>query len=188
MTLHEIGRREARCDDARSPQEDQGERPVDGIRVSLTFGGGVDAAAVVTTSSMRHSRCRLSRGSILSSIEPHMETPCTARVTRECSRPFTPVRHAVIASATLTGAIGSPVSVEVHVSNGLPGFTIVGLPDAAVRESRDKVRAAILSSGLSWPLRRTVINLAPARVAFGNHGVNRANGGRSAPNRAAGTP
>ena len=79
-------------------------------------------------------------------------------------RPFTAVQHAAIASATLAGAAGSPVSVEVHVSNGLPGFTIVGLPDAAVRESRDRVRAALLSSGLPWPLRRTVVNLAPSGV------------------------
>jgi hypothetical protein len=86
-------------------------------------------------------------------------------------RPFPTVQHATIASATLTGSVGSPVSVEVHVSNGLPGFTIVGLPDAAVRESRDRVRAAILSSGLSWPLRRTVINLAPSGVRKGGAGL-----------------
>ena len=70
---------------------------------------------------------------------------------------------ASISAATLAGAVGRPVSVEVHVSNGLPGFTIVGLPDAAVRESRDRVRAALLSSGLPWPLRRVTVNLAPAR-------------------------
>ena len=69
---------------------------------------------------------------------------------------------ASISAATLNGAVGRPVSVEVHVSNGLPGFTIVGLPDAAVRESRDRVRAALLSSGLPWPLRRVTVNLAPA--------------------------
>ena len=86
-------------------------------------------------------------------------------------RPFTAVQHAVIASATLTGAVGTPVSVEVHVSNGLPGFTIVGLPDAAVRESRDRVRAALLSSGLPWPLRRTVVNLAPSGVRKGGAGL-----------------
>ncbi len=86
-------------------------------------------------------------------------------------RPFTTVQHAAIASATLTGATGSPVSVEVHVSNGLPGFTIVGLPDAAVRESRDRVRAALLSSGLPWPLRRTVVNLAPSGVRKGGAGL-----------------
>ena len=95
-------------------------------------------------------------------------------------RPFTAVQHAVIASATLTGAVGSAVSVEVHVSNGLPGFTIVGLPDAAVRESRDRVRAALLSSGLPWPLRRTVVNLAPSGVRSGNHGTTWANSTRGA--------
>ena len=80
-------------------------------------------------------------------------------------RPFSVVLAAV-ASATLSGAVGRAVSVEVHVSNGLSGFTIVGLPDAAVREARDRVRAAVLSSGLSWPLRRVTVNLAPAAVTF----------------------
>ena len=86
-------------------------------------------------------------------------------------RPF-PRMLAAIASATLTGAVGRPVSVEVHVSNGLPGFTIVGLPDAAVRESaRDRVRAALLSSGLPWPLRRVTVNLAPSGVRKGGAGL-----------------
>ena len=49
---------------------------------------------------------------------------------------------ATIPSSTLLGIDGEPVAVEVHVSSGLPGFTIVGLPDAACRESRDRVRAA----------------------------------------------
>ena len=78
---------------------------------------------------------------------------------------------AAVASATLNGAVGRPVSVEVHVSNGLPGFTIVGLPDAAVREARDRVRAAILSSGLPWPLRRLTVNLAPSGVRKGGAGL-----------------
>ena len=78
---------------------------------------------------------------------------------------------ASIASATLQGTIGTPVSVEVHISNGLPGFTIVGLPDASVREARDRVRAAILSSGLSWPLRRITINLAPSGMRKGGAGL-----------------
>jgi magnesium chelatase family protein len=58
-----------------------------------------------------------------------------------------------MASATLSGAVVHPVSVGVHVSKGLPGFTIVARPEASVREARDRVRAAILSSGLSWPSR-----------------------------------
>ncbi len=68
---------------------------------------------------------------------------------------------ATIASSVVQGVDGHPVSVEVHVSNGLPGYTLVGLPDASCRESRDRVRAAILSSGLKWPSRRVTINLAP---------------------------
>ena len=78
---------------------------------------------------------------------------------------------AAVASATLNGAVGRPVSVEVHVSSGLPGFTIVGLPDAAVREARDRVRAAVLSSGLPWPLRRVTVNLAPSGVRKGGAGL-----------------
>ncbi len=78
---------------------------------------------------------------------------------------------ASVQSATLNGAVGRPISVEVHVSNGLPGFTIVGLPDAAVREARDRVRAAVLSSGLSWPLRRVTVNLAPSGVRKGGAGL-----------------
>jgi magnesium chelatase family protein len=78
---------------------------------------------------------------------------------------------ASIPSAVLVGVDGTRVAVEVHVSNGLPGFTIVGLPDAAVRESRDRVRAALLSSGLSWPLRRVTVNLAPSGMKKGGAGL-----------------
>lgn len=69
---------------------------------------------------------------------------------------------ASIPSATLLGVEGLAVRVEVHVSNGLPGFTIVGQPDGTCREARDRVRAALLSSGLEWPLRRVTVNLAPS--------------------------
>jgi magnesium chelatase family protein len=78
---------------------------------------------------------------------------------------------AAISSATLFGVEGRPVAVEVHVSNGLPGFTVVGLPDAACRESRDRVRAALLSSGLPWPLRRVTVNLAPSGERKGGAGL-----------------
>lgn len=71
---------------------------------------------------------------------------------------------ACVQSATLSGVEGCPVAVEVHVSNGLPAFTVVGLPDAAIREARDRVRAALLSSQLPWPLRRVTVNLAPSGV------------------------
>ena len=69
---------------------------------------------------------------------------------------------AAIPSATLLGVDGLPVRVEVHVAQGLPGFTIVGLPDTACREARDRVRAAVVSSGFSWPQKRITVNLAPS--------------------------
>jgi magnesium chelatase family protein len=78
---------------------------------------------------------------------------------------------ASIPSATILGVEGRPVSVEVHVANGLPCFNIVGLPDAACRESRDRVRAALLSSGLPWPLRRVTVNLAPTGTRKGGAGL-----------------
>jgi magnesium chelatase family protein len=78
---------------------------------------------------------------------------------------------ATIPSATLFGVDGRAVSVEVHVSQGLPGFSIVGLPDATCRESRDRVRAALLSSGLPWPQKRITVNLAPSGVRKGGAGL-----------------
>ncbi len=69
---------------------------------------------------------------------------------------------AAVSSATVLGAHGQPVTVEVHVSTGLPAFAIVGLPDEACRESRDRVRAALLSSSLPWPQKRITVNLAPS--------------------------
>jgi magnesium chelatase family protein len=69
---------------------------------------------------------------------------------------------ATVPSATLLGVEGLPVSVEVHVAGGLPSFTVVGLPDASCREARDRVRAAISSSGLRWPQKRITVNLAPS--------------------------
>ena len=78
---------------------------------------------------------------------------------------------AIVPSATLLGVEGTPVSVEVHVSKGLPSYTVVGLPDAACRESRDRVRAALLSSGLAWSLRRVTVNLAPSGVRKGGPGL-----------------
>lgn len=71
---------------------------------------------------------------------------------------------ATVAAATLAGIDGVAVTVEVHVGKGLPGFTIVGLPDTSCRESRDRVRAALLTSGFSWPDRRTTVNLAPSSI------------------------
>jgi magnesium chelatase family protein len=71
---------------------------------------------------------------------------------------------ATAGSATLAGVDGFAISVEVHVGPGLPFFGIVGLPDASCREARDRVRAAITSSGLQWPQRRVTVNLAPSAL------------------------
>ncbi len=60
------------------------------------------------------------------------------------------------------GLEGAIVEVEVDISSGLPAFTIVGLPDAAVQEARERVRAAIRNSGLTFPMKRITVNLAPA--------------------------
>ena len=78
---------------------------------------------------------------------------------------------ASINSATLFGIEGAPVSVEVHIGTGLPGFSVVGLPDEACRESRDRVRAALLSSGFEWPNRRITVNLAPSDRRKGGSGL-----------------
>jgi magnesium chelatase family protein len=71
---------------------------------------------------------------------------------------------ATISSATLLGIEGCAISVEVHVGDGLPGLSVVGLPDASVREARDRVRAAVQSSGFDWPRRKITVNLAPSGV------------------------
>ncbi|MDH5517063.1 MAG: YifB family Mg chelatase-like AAA ATPase [Gammaproteobacteria bacterium] len=69
---------------------------------------------------------------------------------------------AKIYTCALSGITTHSVTVEVHLSNGLPSLSIVGLPEAAVRESKDRVRAAIINSNFEFPQRRITINLAPA--------------------------
>jgi magnesium chelatase family protein len=71
---------------------------------------------------------------------------------------------ACLRSAAVLGVDAYPVSVEVDVQFGLPGFAMVGLPDATVRESRDRVRSAIKNSGFTFPEHRITVNLAPADV------------------------
>lgn len=70
----------------------------------------------------------------------------------------------VVHAATLRGVEAVPVEVEVVVGNGMPGFFIVGMPDAAIQESRERVRAAIRASGFSMPNERVVVNLAPGSL------------------------
>jgi len=72
---------------------------------------------------------------------------------------------------TLDGLSARPVRVEVDVHRGLPGFAIVGLPDAAVREARERVRAALVNCGFEFPLQRIVVNLAPASLRKAGPGM-----------------
>lgn len=67
-----------------------------------------------------------------------------------------------IRSYTTKGIAALAVEIEVHISAGLPAFTIVGMPETAVRESRERVRSAILNSKFEFPSRRITVNLAPA--------------------------
>jgi magnesium chelatase family protein len=71
---------------------------------------------------------------------------------------------ATIPSAVVLGVDGHAVRVEVHVSGGLPGFTVVGLPDRSCREARDRVSSALGTCGLGWKPRKVVVNLAPSTL------------------------
>jgi magnesium chelatase family protein len=69
---------------------------------------------------------------------------------------------AVVYSRAQVGFHAQLVSVEVHLANGLPSLSIVGLPETAVKESRERVRSALQYSGFEFPARRITVNLAPA--------------------------
>src|SRR3569623_636249 len=69
---------------------------------------------------------------------------------------------AVLKSRALAGMEAPEVTVEVHLANGLPSFTIVGLPETEVKESKDRVRAALQNARFEFPARRITVNLAPA--------------------------
>src|SRR3954451_14481334 len=69
-----------------------------------------------------------------------------------------------VATFAIEGVGSREVTVEVDVRRGLPTFTLVGLPDRAIRESRERVRAAVLNSGLEFPMKRLTVNLAPAHL------------------------
>ncbi len=71
---------------------------------------------------------------------------------------------AIAHSRCIVGSDAVPISVEAHIANGLPAFTIVGLPETAVRESRDRVRSALINSGFEFPQRRITVNLAPGDI------------------------
>ena len=69
---------------------------------------------------------------------------------------------AMIRTRTVVGVSAIAVMVEVHLANGLPSFSTVGLPETAVKESKDRVRGAIINSGFEFPAKRITVNLAPA--------------------------
>jgi magnesium chelatase family protein len=78
---------------------------------------------------------------------------------------------ASIPSATLLGVEGHPIRVEVHVGAGLPAFTVVGLPDTACRESRERTKAAFSTTELEWPKRKVTANLAPSGLKKNGSGL-----------------
>jgi magnesium chelatase family protein len=92
-------------------------------------------------------------------------------LTRAQRRPSVLAVLATARTFTLDGISARPVRVEVDVHRGLPGFAIVGLPDAAVREARERVRAALVNCGFEFPLRRIVVNLAPASLRKAGPGM-----------------
>ena len=69
---------------------------------------------------------------------------------------------AILKSRAQLGTEAPPVTIEVFLSGGLPSFSIVGMPETAVRESKDRVRSAILSTGFKFPQERITVNLGPA--------------------------
>lgn len=85
---------------------------------------------------------------------PHLPEPASS----------SPRGLAMIHTRTVVGVTAVPVIVEVHLANGLPAFSTVGLPETAVRESKDRVRGAILNSGFEFPAKRITVNLAPADI------------------------
>ena len=79
--------------------------------------------------------------------------------------------YAKLFGATLHGIDGCIITVEVDISQGLPVFDIVGLPNQSVKEARERVRAAIKNSGYEFPMRRIVVNLAPATIRKSSAGL-----------------
>ena len=68
----------------------------------------------------------------------------------------------IVHTRAALGVNAPAITIEVHISNGLPGLTLVGLPETTVKEARDRVRSAIINSGYDFPAKKITINLAPA--------------------------
>jgi magnesium chelatase family protein len=97
-----------------------------------------------------------------------MAAPIRAGGRRAPARGVLTMSYAKVLAVGLVGLAGHVVEVEADLAAGLPGLTLVGLPDAALSEARDRIRAAIVNSGESWPSRRITLNLLPA--ALPKHG------------------
>jgi magnesium chelatase family protein len=78
---------------------------------------------------------------------------------------------AQVYGSTTLGINGALITVEADIANGIPAFDIVGLADASVRESKERVRAAIKNAGFEFPSRRITVNLAPADIKKGSSGL-----------------
>ena len=74
---------------------------------------------------------------------------------------------AVVYTRANLGIDAPLVTIEVHLSNGLPGFHLVGLPETTVKESRDRVRSAMINAGFDFPSKRITVNMAPADLPKG---------------------
>src|SRR5215216_1159812 len=96
---------------------------------------------------------------------PYQSTPTSGRTNNAITTILRMKECEVLAkvySCAVVGLEGMPVEVEVDISQGLPSFLIVGLPDTAVQESKERVRAAVRNSGATFPMKRLTVNLAPA--------------------------
>src|SRR5690606_15855194 len=91
-----------------------------------------------------------------------LRVPCAGHTGSPYIRECELMSLAILLSRAIYGFQAQPVRVEVHVGSGLPTFLIVGLPDAGVRESRERVRSALQSCGFALPPGRVTVNLAPA--------------------------
>ena len=115
-------------------------------------------------------RARIPRRRLILSVESCEGVTFRAPRVRRARLASTAVLAAV-RTYTLDGVAARPVRVEADVHRGLPAFTVVGLPDTAVRESRERVRSALGSCGFEFPLQRITINLAPASLRKAGPGL-----------------
>ena len=73
---------------------------------------------------------------------------------------------AKVRTISLVGLVGHVIEVEVDIADGLPSYTLLGLPDTALNESRDRVRSAMVNSGFVWPNKRVTVSLSPAWLSI----------------------